>query len=354
MRRRDRQNEILVAIIVTVAMAFALAFSILLSLDDDQQTEQATQVSPIAGVPSLEVTEEVFPSPVIPETFTDTPTEPPPSATDTFTPSSTDTPSISTETNTPKPPPTKTLRPATATATKTPRPATATPTDTATATNTPSRTPTATRTPTPTRTPTNTPTFTRTPTPTRTKTPTPVPTITTVMLITPTETPCSPAQGWLPYTIQNGDTLFSIAQRYGVSVDSLAAGNCITKQTIIYAGSTLLVPPNTPMIISSSGNDVDGCTQASAQITSPRPGESLDGFITVRGTAQGARYTLSWRPDSPDVAFQVFEEVVQAASGDLGHLDTDAFAPGTYWIGLVVLDSQDVIIGQCAIRIQFR
>ena len=52
---------------------------------------------------------------------------------------------------------------------------------------------------------------------------------------------CSPPPGWPAYTIQAGDTLFSIAYNTGTSVDQLKLANCLAGDTI-YAGQTLLVP----------------------------------------------------------------------------------------------------------------
>jgi LysM repeat protein len=53
--------------------------------------------------------------------------------------------------------------------------------------------------------------------------------------------PCTKPSGWVSYTIQRGDTLSSIAARYGISVDALKQANCRTANTI-YAGETLWVP----------------------------------------------------------------------------------------------------------------
>jgi hypothetical protein len=160
--------------------------------------------------------------------------------------------------------------------------------------------------------------------------------------------------------IQAGDTLFSIAQRYGVSVDILASANCLENTALIYAGQNLRVPPNvTPNSPNPAQNPADAgvefCDQASARITSPLPGAALEGFITLQGTAQGARYILAWRQDLPDAPLQVFEESYQSvAAGTLGRFDTDTLAPALYWFHLVVFDAQNNILGQCAIRVRFR
>jgi LysM repeat protein len=49
------------------------------------------------------------------------------------------------------------------------------------------------------------------------------------------------APGWA-YTVQYGDTLFKIARRYGVNVWVLAQNNNIYNINLIYAGQTLYIP----------------------------------------------------------------------------------------------------------------
>lgn len=66
---------------------------------------------------------------------------------------------------------------------------------------------------------------------------------------------CTPRQDWVTqYTIVRGDHLARIAQRYGVSLADLAAGNCIANANVIYAGQVIRVPaagqvvPTTPPV----------------------------------------------------------------------------------------------------------
>lgn len=53
---------------------------------------------------------------------------------------------------------------------------------------------------------------------------------------------CVPRSDWPVYTIVRGDTLAKIARRYGTTVSTLVAGNCLTNANIIYAGQQLRVP----------------------------------------------------------------------------------------------------------------
>jgi LysM repeat protein len=59
--------------------------------------------------------------------------------------------------------------------------------------------------------------------------------------VPPLHPTCTKPSGWVNYTIQRGDTLSSIAARYGVSIGALKQANCLTSNTI-YAGDTIWVP----------------------------------------------------------------------------------------------------------------
>jgi LysM repeat protein len=48
------------------------------------------------------------------------------------------------------------------------------------------------------------------------------------------------------YVVQPGDTLYSIASRYGVTVQSLMQANGITMPGQVYAGQTIFIPRPTP------------------------------------------------------------------------------------------------------------
>jgi LysM repeat protein len=55
-------------------------------------------------------------------------------------------------------------------------------------------------------------------------------------------TSCTPRRDWYSYTVQRGDTLFSIARRANSTVAILAAANCLSNPENISAGQVLAVP----------------------------------------------------------------------------------------------------------------
>jgi type VI secretion system secreted protein VgrG len=64
---------------------------------------------------------------------------------------------------------------------------------------------------------------------------------------TPTTAPCFPPFTWIVYIVQPGDTLSSIAYRYGISLYTLMRANCLST-TYIYYGQPLYVPPIYPIV----------------------------------------------------------------------------------------------------------
>jgi len=86
-----------------------------------------------------------------------------------------------------------------------------------------------------------TPTSTETATPTATSTITPLPTDTPTETATPTETTTPTASGPFIYVVVEGDTLDSIATKFGVDVLVLMALNNLTSD-IIRVGDEILIP----------------------------------------------------------------------------------------------------------------
>lgn len=132
-----------------------------------------------------------------------------------------------------------------------------TPTDTATPTATSDTSPIDTPTPVPpsdTPTHTSTPTLTPTPTATATAGPTSTSTPTSVPRPTLTPTPTSLPPTGFYYTVRPGDNLFRIALRFGTTIQAIAQANGIVNPRLIYVGqvlwipTTYTVPPTNPTI----------------------------------------------------------------------------------------------------------
>lgn len=71
----------------------------------------------------------------------------------------------------------------------------------------------------------------------------PVQTVPTTQPLRQTTTTASVGTNQLAYTIQDGDTLYSISRQFGVSVDVLIEVNNLTNPDVIRAGDTLVIPP---------------------------------------------------------------------------------------------------------------
>lgn len=61
-------------------------------------------------------------------------------------------------------------------------------------------------------------------------------------LPTATPIPCGAPPGWVNYVVQPGDTLFSLSQKFRVSVTDLQRSNCLGNSTFIQAGRVIKVP----------------------------------------------------------------------------------------------------------------
>ncbi len=90
------------------------------------------------------------------------------------------------------------------------------------------------------------PAFLASDTPTPTQTPTKVPpTDTPTITLTPTITETGTPEGPRVYTVQEGDTLFTIAEQFEVDLDLLLAYNAdvITDAGSIFVGQEIIIPP---------------------------------------------------------------------------------------------------------------
>lgn len=146
--------------------------------------------------------------------------------------------------------------------------------------------------------PTATPTATWTPTPTSTATtPTPTPTGTLVATATPTPTATPlPTGQTIIHVVKTGETLYSIARRYGVSVETLAYLNKITNPSRIYVGQQLIIPRSsgqptpTPATPGATATPIPGGTSVVYVV---QHGDTLYSIARRYGTTVQAIATLN-------------------------------------------------------------
>lgn len=127
---------------------------------------------------------------------------------------------------------------------------------------------------------------------------TPLPTLTTAP-VPPSPTlsapqrpaSCTAPSGWVPYTVQRGDTLSGLASFCRTSVAAILQANGCRSGSVIYAGETLRLPcmplRPTPTGLSSSGGS-GGQPAIPSLITSPG-----GGTLDVRVSLAGRRLTVT-------------------------------------------------------------
>lgn len=102
----------------------------------------------------------------------------------------------------------------------------------------------------PTPTATAAPIISETPTATQTATPPTAAPTNTLLAFEPTQ--CTPPAGWIRILTGAGDTIYSVAQRYKTSAESLSAANCLLSADLS-AGFGLYVPPVPTVTVISCG-----------------------------------------------------------------------------------------------------
>ena len=183
---------------------------------------------------------------------------------------------------------------------------------------------------------------------------------------TPSASGCLIPENWVKYVIQPGNTMFGLALQFGLTVDELAAANCITHPDNITAGQILYIPPGSPVPPPSSTSTVPSagnygsfdCGNPSWTITQPAAGTVLRGTFAVYGTAAHPQFSFyrlqisgSGTNDADFATLEVYQTPV--INGELGTINTAAFAPGDYWLRLTVVDITGNYPPQCTVRVRF-
>lgn len=78
------------------------------------------------------------------------------------------------------------------------------------------------------------------------------------------------------YVINPGDTLWDIANRFGVSLDALIRANYLVDPNLIYPGQTIIIPcPSTPSPMPGAPTPMPGTPMPSPGTPTPTPGTSF-------------------------------------------------------------------------------
>jgi LCP family protein required for cell wall assembly len=127
-----------------------------------------------------------------------------------------------------------------------------------------------------------------TPQPVATATPSPPP-------VTPP--PCEAPPDWMVYTVQEGDTLYSLAERYDSDIDSIKRVNCLEGNTI-YVNQNLSVPDPNANVALGGSEPADMDTSQSPSAVDVRQGfpEHFVNIILLGSDKREASST--WRTDT--------------------------------------------------------
>ncbi|MFN8595797.1 MAG: LysM peptidoglycan-binding domain-containing protein [Anaerolineae bacterium] len=98
---------------------------------------------------------------------------------------------------------------------------------------------------------------------------------------TPTVRAATPTRSPIVHTVQAGDTLFRIAQQYGVSVDDLAALNNLADPSQISIGQKLKIPGTATTIIEASPVATTHASDANVSLPDSINGITIDQFVIM-------------------------------------------------------------------------
>jgi LysM repeat protein len=171
------------------------------------------------------------------------------------------------------------------------------------------------------------------------------------------------------YTVQRGDTLYSIACRFGTTYWAIAAANNLSNPNYIYPGQTLLIPgytappPSTPPPGPTATPTPTPTPQVAVcspqvNITEPTVNAELDGsgITFVRGTATIDNfwyYKLEFAYGEWPAEWFLIEDLhyEPVVSGYLGDWKTGALPEGVYQLRLVVVDGTGNYPQPCQVQV---
>jgi LysM repeat protein len=149
---------------------------------------------------------------------------------------------------------------------------------------------------------------------------------------TPSSTPgCEPREEWeLTYTVQPGDSLARIAERYGTYIRDLAQANCLSDPDFITLGQVLRVPGESqPVVPAVECVGYELLTPTNGTLAVPGSGQLT---FNWRGPRAPRNLIRVWRPDG-----SLYERVVELRQNETIEL-ADIPAGGTYTWRIYPLD----------------
>jgi len=176
------------------------------------------------------------------------------------------------------------------------------------------------------------------------------------------------------YTVRPGDTLYSIARRFGTTHWAIAAANHLPNPNCIYAGQRLFIPgyvppPPVPTAVPTAiptaiptatptpTPQVAVCPPG-ANITYPTVNAKLDGWGTtfIKGTAAIPNfwyYKLEFGWGEKPIEWHLIKELhyQPVVRGILGYWNTGALPEGVYILRLVVVDNTGNYPQPCQVRV---
>jgi len=181
--------------------------------------------------------------------------------------------------------------------------------------------------------------------------------------------PYAPPSGAYVYVVQPGDTMYSIAARYGTTVWAITQANNLSDPNWIYAGQRLVIPGGyygyphpvvvkKVVVVEKTPPLKPAVCNASTKITSPLDGETLDGLGTffITGTASiddFQFYKLEYGIGAAPIDFFSIDEVQTkpVINGILGSWNTGALPEGTYTLRLTVVDNSGQFPPPCDVLV---
>jgi LysM repeat protein len=161
-------------------------------------------------------------------------------------------------------------------------------------------------------------------------------------------TSSAPVSGTGGYRVVWGDTLSTIARRYGVAVSDLKAVNGLAGD-LIYAGQMLMIPDGQGQVLSASQGQGASSASIATQITSPASGTVMRPGFPIIGTAlfdttQALYYKVEISGGQFGETWVTIGDIHTASASNTQLEFLNAVQPGTYTLRLVIVgtDSNNV------------